>query len=117
MGTNYYFKGVHIGKVSSGWVFAMNTHPDDGIASWDDWKKVIDGDPVVNEYDEIIPFEQFRVEVEDRKHPFGLRPKDTSKLLGVSGVDRITGLFRHQIGYGSCIGHGEGSWDYMRGVF
>lgn len=72
MGTNYYwhekefcagcgrgFDGIHIGKSSAGWVFALRIWPEDGISELHDWvrKFAQDGSYILDEYgDRIMPF-------------------------------------------------------------
>jgi len=87
MGTNYYvvrnrpsqMEPVHIGKSSFGWMFCFQTQNEtwrDVPVVWNTYKQVKDwlkkytvDDPkyvIIDEYDEIIPFEEF-IKLVDRK--------------------------------------------------
>ena len=87
MGTNYYAvknrasvtEPIHIGKSSAGWLFLFQSQNDtwnDPPVVWNTYKQVMDwlkkytldsdSYAIVDEYDEIIPFERFK-ELVDRK--------------------------------------------------
>ena len=107
MGTNYYMtvdacphcgRGrdeLHIGKSSAGWVFSLNTHPDDGITGLDDWREAWKRNPIRNEYGDAV------------------KPEEMERTI----TARKTGLRRHDIDGRFCIAHGEGTYDLMRGEF
>lgn len=112
MGTNYYlhqkpdceccgrpFEPLHIGKSSGGWAFALHVMPEDGISSLDDWRALwaADGAFIRNEYGERVSVEEMERTITARSHP--------------------RGLLRHELDNRHCIGHGEGTWDYITGVF
>lgn len=74
MGTNYYwrhkccdkcgrYEELHIGKKSAGWKFSFRGHRDHQppIVSWEDWRRTIveNAGQVFNEYDEMVPFNEF----------------------------------------------------------
>ncbi len=71
MGTNYYHRippcpkcghvvDVHIGKSSHGWTFSF--HGTETIRSWKVWKKVLErGGEIYDEYDRIVPLDEFKV--------------------------------------------------------
>jgi hypothetical protein len=108
MGTNYYiepqepcphckrgYPEVHIGKSSAGWVFSL--HVDDELDSWDKWLEFLEGKVIRNEYGNAIPLANFIKTVTCRKH--------------------IHGLSRNDIDGSHCVGHGEGTYDYIAGDF
>lgn len=112
MGTNYYlhtkpaceccgrpYEPLHIGKSSYGWRFALHVIPEMNLNSLDDWKKLwnIPGSVICDEYGN--DFSAFHMEdiITNRELSDGRK------------------LRRHKDGH--CMGHGEGSWDYIVGEF
>lgn len=70
MGTNYYWfkekinigehvvdEGLHIGKLSAGWVFHFQAHPN--LGSYADYKKLLQEGYIYDEYNDIIPNKKF----------------------------------------------------------
>lgn len=113
MGTNYYlhqepdceccgrpFEPLHIGKSSVGWCFAMHVMPERGINTYDDWCDLWNapGAYVSNEYGERI------------------QPKELMEII-TQRVLRGKIPQRHQVDGKHCVGHGEGTWDYIEGEF
>jgi len=113
MGTNYYFheqpdceccgrpfEEIHIGKSSGGWCFSLHVIPEMGINTLADWEKLWtkEGSYIKDEYGRIISIENMREIITER---------------------RWRGEFpqRHQIDGIHCIGHGDGTWDYVLGEF
>ena len=89
MGTNYYITenrpsihgGIHIGKSSAGWLFCFETQNltwNDHPVVWHSWPEVYDwllkytvNNPIyviMDEYDEIIPFNDFVDLVETKQN-------------------------------------------------
>ena len=130
MGTNYYLMtghcescgradDKHIGKSSGGWCFSLHVYPDEQINTLDDWRRLWVTAPIRNEYGERVPVEEMERIVTERK------PWPTA-----SGQDQPAqwyrdnhaapgpnGFARHAIEPGHCVGHGEGTWDYIVGEF
>ena len=116
MGTNYYlhqkqdceccgrpFEPMHIGKSSCGWCFALHVMPDDNINTLEDWIDLWSepGSFIHNEYGEKI---------------------STDDMLEIiTGRRKWDGSFpctkRHTVDGSHCIGHGNGTWDYIIGEF
>jgi len=80
MGTNYYVKTnececckrhdlKHIGKASYGWSFGFHGIKEEGLVSWDAWKKYLHGKHIVNEYDDEVDYNWFVDYVEYEKSP------------------------------------------------
>lgn len=134
MGANYYLKKeaeptckccnrpyedeiLHIGKCSGGWCFSLHVIPELGLNSLDDWttKIVEDGWSIENEYgNEVSPSEMlFRITERARVKPLDWSEVDLARNYAVEGPNN---LVRHKLGYG-CVGHGEGTWDYIEGEF
>ena len=111
MGTNYYlhskpdceccgrpFEPLHIGKSSGGWCFSLHVMPEDGINTLDDWRALwsVPGSFIRNEYGAKVPLADMESVITQREWK-GAFPS------------------RHSGDY--CVGHGEGTWDYIVGDF
>jgi len=106
MGTNFYWiknkcdhcghspEHRHIGKSSTGWCFALHVIPEEGINSLEDWlvRLAAEGS-IVDEYDEPITLE------------------DLIRII----TQRDNNRKRHEDD--SCIDHGSGTWDLIKGNF
>lgn len=111
MGTNYYMtvnpcahcgrgeQELHIGKSSAGWMFSLNTHPDDGIETLDDWRAAWVSNPIRDEYHQNISAAEMERIITEREAWNGCP------------------LQRHRVDGRLCIAHGPGTWDIMRGEF
>lgn len=141
MGTNYYlhtkpdceccdrpYEPLHIGKSSGGWCFSLHVMPEDGINTLDDWRALwsAPGAYIRNEYGErFIPDEMERI-ITERSNDRGWDHRQWS-LMGYANEAHFhnrnhsergpAGLLRHKIDGRHCIGHGEGTWDYIVGEF
>ena len=126
MGTNYYsrWNERHWGRSSAGWCFSLHVYPDDGINTLEDLMKSIKTipfiNPIVNEYGDKISKAEFLKTVTGRSWP----ERDESKYGSFeSFLDQNcaeigpNNLLRHKIDGHFCIGHGEGTWDYLIGEF
>jgi len=111
MGTNYYlhqkpdckccgrpFEPLHIGKSSGGWCFALHVMPEDGINTLDDWRVLwsAPGAFIRDEYGEKVSIADMERLITKREWRGGP-------------------VKRHDDQY--CVGHGEGTWDYITGEF
>ncbi len=77
MSTNYYVKSdtceccghtpdqAHIGKSSAGWTFTFQAYR--GLTSWKDWKRHLEDQTIVDEYDREVTLEEFKALVESKK--------------------------------------------------
>ncbi len=115
MGTNFYWhefpedpnsneergEGIHIGKSSGGWVFSLRVHPELSINTLEDWQErwCRLGSYILDEYGTPISPINMNTLVTKRQQWGG------------------KALLRHQVDVGHCIGHGEGTWDYILGEF
>lgn len=132
MGTNYYFysdkqcgecdrevEPVHIGKSSGGWCFALHVMPEEGINTWQDWLDMFENyknSYIKNEYGEVTKLSEFISTVTEREWRGGA-DWNASQLSQNSAVPGPKGLVRHAIDGTHCVGHGEGTYDYMVGEF
>lgn len=109
MGTNYYLlknvcptcgrpeERLHIGKSSVGWAFGLHVIPEEGIKTLDDWLPLMDAGVIEDEYGTRIDKAAMLSYITNRSHP--------------------RGLSRHEIDKRFCVGHGDGTWDYLVGEF
>jgi hypothetical protein len=99
---------IHIGKSSAGWCFSLHVIPEMGIMNLNDWiDRFLDPDRIiVDEYQETVSWDKMIRVITQRK---GQAPLDYADP-GPNGPSR------HKIGHG-CLGHGEGTWDYVVGEF
>mgnify|MGYP000570735604 FL=1 len=140
MGTNYYlhdkpdcnccgrpFESLHIGKSSGGWCFSLHVIPNENINTLDDWRALWSkpGAFIRDEYGEQITAQQMNKIITERGRDLNwARPnwwghyyQSEAQFHGMNHSQRgPNGLLRHRIG-AHCIGHGEGTWDYIKGEF
>ena len=132
MGTNYYLhapacfhcgheaeKPIHLGKSSIGWCFGLHVSPEDGICCWEDIQQLIEDKLceewcIKNEYGEQISLVDFIETVTKRS---GNRPWEKDALLINHAIQGPNNLARRVIDHWHCIGHGEGTYDYIIGEF
>ena len=103
MGCNYYVSETcphcghvqefHIGKSSAGWVFSLHVIPEKSINSLADWKSFLKGKTIYDEYGDPVEYQKM------------------IEIITERGGD----LLRHDNEF--CIGHGEGTYDYLIGEF
>jgi hypothetical protein len=130
MGTNYYLhektcehcgrgdEPLHIGKSSAGWCFALQVLPDEGLNTLEDWKARWSkpGCVIRNEYGETVSVDELLKTITERAWPRGTDHRTPEYLRQNNAVVGPKGLMRHAIGRW-CVGHGEGTWDYLPGDF
>lgn len=93
MGTNYYVakdkcdccgrydEEYHIGKSSYGWAFTFQGYPHDNLKSWADYKEFLKDKTIVNEYRDVIPYDEFVKFVELEKSPDFVNASGRKNLL------------------------------------
>jgi hypothetical protein len=141
------YKKIHIGKSSYGWCFLLHVYPKlgsgdpnfipevDGIQSLDDWKGLfsIPHSRITDEYGfHVTPEDILRIitcregYARDRDgtneswekwamalHPYASEEDFHKKNHSERGPK---GLLRFKVG-DFCVGHGEGTYDYITGEF
>ncbi len=138
MGTNYYLQKKsgtcptcghcyenprHIGKSSGGWCFSLHVYPEENIITLKDWKKLYhDADAIiVNEYGEFISANDMDAIITDRSWKKSEEPYGYASWYHFHennhSMDGPNGLLRHRVDGRHCVGHGEGTWDYIIGEF
>ena len=81
MGTNYYVaknrceccnrsdEEYHIGKCSMGWAFSFQGYPWNNLTSWKQWKTFLKDQLIVDEYGDVVSYDEFVKMVETHKSP------------------------------------------------
>ena len=104
MGTNYYVaknkcecckrldQEYHIGKSSYGWAFSFQGYRWNKLTSWSAWKEFLETEQIVDEYGEVMNYDEFCEMVESYKAPGFLR-EDGSKNLLHNAEGRKKGYF------------------------
>ena len=132
MGTNYYAhdvsntcptcnhnpaKPLHIGKSSSGWVFALHTIPEDNLTSLDDWVSYLRSDSITikDEYGDHVALDALLEVIMNRGRPESqhMTPEWLRQNHAEIGPNNLA---RHPIG-DYCAGHGAGTWSMTPGYF
>jgi hypothetical protein len=137
VGTNYYLhkddkcpccgrseEPLHIGKSSGGWCFSLHVIPDDEINTLDDWRRLWSTTArIVDEDGEAVTVAAMEKIITQRN---GIFDWDEQSWHGYSDEAHFhlanrsergpNNLLRHTIG-SHCIGHGDGTYDYITGWF
>lgn len=127
MGTNYYLKknhcaacnrvdSKHIGSSVRGWCFKLHVYPCEGIHDLDDWKREFAKGVIHDDCDREMSIETMLAEITDRKAEESQDWIDY-KMRSGNSIKGPNGLLRHKKDDQFCIGHGEGTWDYLIGDF
>jgi len=121
-------KDRHIGKSSAGWCFSLHVYPDEGINTLDDWKKLFNDTEytIFDEYGEEKTTEEMLDSITNRAWR-ERSPSDYNNAFYRSYEEFLEkncaeegprNLLRHVISESShCVGHGEGTYDYIVGEF
>ncbi len=110
---------IHIGKSSLGWCFSLHVVPEMGINTFEDWIRMfIEPDRIIiNEYHEVVPFDRMMgvITARSRKEPCTWDQESLDRNHAEPGPNN---LVRHRIDpENGCVGHGEGTYDYITGDF
>lgn len=123
MGTNYYLKSpgdllLHIGKSSGGWCFSLRVYPILGINTLDDWKSIFCDQHVLieDEYGRFLTPAEMVNWIEGRSWAY---PGTYTEAFHAQNHSEPgpNGLLRHKVDGVHCVGHGEGTYDYLVGDF
>lgn len=139
MGTNFFLRvnacptcgrtseEYHIGKSSIGWCFSLCTYPELGIHSLNSWKFHFHNpdNRIFDEYHQELTSEEMLNRITNRRHdgpdkdkyPKNIYSSYEEFLKANHAEPGPNGLLRHKIDGTHCMGHGEGTWDYMKGWF
>lgn len=140
MGTNYYLrekaceccgqygKEVHIGKSSAGWCFSLHIwkgnndwHFEDAgfetPTTFDHWKVMLNNPNcvIVDEYERLVSKEDMIDIITNRSWPE--RDYEPGYLARNQAEQGPNGLLRSKVDNHHCLGHGEGTYDYIYGEF
>ena len=127
---------TYLGESSEGWCFLLRVHPEEGIDSLSDlinWiadEIRLNNARIMDEYEEEYSLLGFLDIVTKRSNPKIINMgwaksfdhykwyKNEADFHQHNGSERgPSGLLRHRIGSGYCIGHGPGTWDFTVGEF
>ena len=134
MGTNYYLihkddycphcghkkEPLHIGKSSYGWCFSLHVEPDheDFPHTLLDWQVLFSNKDchIEDEYGDKLTVDEMMDEITKRSHP-NPNSWDDYRLEDNGAEPGPNNLVRHKVDGRHCIGHGDGTWDYITGEF
>lgn len=140
MGTNYYFEQekcpccghakqrLHLGKMSAGWVFALQVLPEEGLNCLEDWEARIKAslDPIIDEYGREVNWMDLKRDIQQREwhtewdSEFRELPrgyKSEADLHRRNYSERVPkGLLRSKVDGTHCVGH-DGMVDLITGDF
>ena len=134
MGTNYYLirkddvchccghkkEPLHIGKSSYGWCFALHVEPDKDNFPHTllEWRALfnLNSYRIEDEYGDELTTDEMLDKITNRSHPHP-NTWDDYKLEDNCAEPGPNNLVRHRIDGRHCVGHGEGTWDYITGEF
>lgn len=116
-GRAYEIERRHIGKSSAGWCFSLHVIPEDGINTLNDWRREwsAEGVTIEDEYGAAWTPADMLERIANRCWP-AAKPHSPQFYEQNGAQPGPDGLLRHRIG-SHCIGHGEGTWDYIVGEF
>ena len=142
MGTNYYLyptpkceccgrecEPVHIGKASAGWYFALHVIPEEGINTLEDWKELwsFPGTYIKDEYGNVVPAYMLEKYITQRVGDTDWvklgwysqsRYGNKEHFHALNSSERgLNNLIRSKVDGERCVGHGDGTWDYIAGEF
>lgn len=129
MGTNYYYKTdicehcgsvgseLHIGKSSCGWCFSLHVYPGKGPECLSDWEHIFKNPKakIEDEYGRTVTADDMLSCITERGG--NLKPSTGFDFQGNHSQPGPNNLVRHTIDGVNCIGHGEGTYDYLVGDF
>jgi hypothetical protein len=129
MGTNYYWNKekcpmcrqnigdeLHIGKSSVGWCFSLRVYPSEEGRPVDlaQWRLLFEQGVITDEYGSALSSDEMLSIITDRGRDKPISSGfDHERNRSVEGPNN---LVRHRINE-FCLGHGEGTWDYLVGDF
>ncbi|NNK82858.1 MAG: hypothetical protein HKO92_07025 [Flavobacteriaceae bacterium] len=126
---------LHIGKSSKGWCFSLRVYPEMNINSYNDWIYYIlnlseDSQSIgviFDEYEREIKLTELTKIITERKserhwdtllnNPLYDNYSSLDDFLNKnSAIKGPNNLLRHKID-NFCVGHGDGTYDYIKGEF
>lgn len=133
MGTNHYLHApacphcgkeqeerIHLGKSSVGWCYGLHVRPEWNIFTLKDvgaliTDKINDGWEIRNEYgDKLSKGEWAKIVLAREGRQSALGDQWYRQNHAIKGPKNLA---RHVIDHWHCIGHGEGTYDYIVGDF
>jgi hypothetical protein len=111
--TGRLIKPISLGVSSNGWCFALHVYPERGLNTLDDWLLLLNrpGSGVFDERHTLNRLSDVLMCIRDRwTEPIDRGEKFYRDQYAEPGP---CGMLRHKVMPGHCVGHGEGTWDYM----
>lgn len=124
MGVNYYVSnpktpdrfGMHIGKSSGGWCFSLRVYPEYSLTTFQHWLDFLAKLPepcVMDGEGGFYTVAQFKRVVENRMWAHANSAFVRKYLDSGEAVMGRNGLLSVPVDGVHCVGHGEGTWDYI----
>lgn len=121
-------EGIHIGKSSFGWCFCLHVYPEHRLNNFEDWRKLAcssksniyneDGVLIKDKYNFLYNTISNRYWAGPKRHPTDYGYISYEDYLNKNNAeDGPRNLLRSRIDNIHCIGHGEGTYDYIVGEF
>lgn len=113
---------IHIGHEATGWTFALHVIPERGLNTLADWQRFLDGKIIEDEHGRALLFSEMMSIIMQRSHnrSWDKAPNGYGDWLDFHMANQSqrgpNGLLRYRIGR-HCIGHGNGTWDLVKGEF
>ena len=136
MGTNYYLihkedvcphcghkkeEPLHIGKSSYGWCFSLHVEPgeQDHPQNLREWERLFNNRDyyIEDEYGDELTVNEMMDKITKRSHPESTSQWSATDWSINGAMPGPNNLVRSRVDGRHCIGHGEGTWDYITGEF
>ena len=108
---------LHIGKSSAGWCFGLQVIPERGLNSLADWKQHLSAIGIIieDEYGNRVSLKEMISIIAERHRP-DPPDWDQERYAANSAEPGPNNMIRRSLGQ-YCVGHGDGSFDYILGYF
>ena len=115
------YASLHIGLSAGGWCFQMRIYPEYNINTLEDWKKLIynpsNSVKIFNEYGDSFTRDGMMSVITERDIYTTNHKYNEEDLRMNNAIIGPNNLLRSKIDGVDCVGHGEGSWDYIARPF
>jgi hypothetical protein len=107
-------KRLHLGKMSAGWVFALQVLPEEGLNCLDSWQELIVNTraAIIDEYGQVVDWPTLRTQIKTRRWEMPWEPgadsryKSEKEFLQMNQAERgPSNLLRSKIDGIHCVGH------------
>jgi hypothetical protein len=124
MSTDYYYHSevfckhcgrgddpTFIGRSSGGWCFALQTYPDRGITTLEEWEAMFPEGLILDDEGDAIAPERMSSIIRNRSWVGRPRPEVDHEFYNTEPGPN--NLIRWRVGVNGCVGHGE-TWDLLK---